>query len=189
MVPLSLVVFVVVWEGYKAIGPADGGTILGWKLIPRTNDRAMPHIIDMFRRFNRPEVRGADQRTVLAAVVAATWYSLRLSLFGFVLGVAAGLFLAAVMTRFNLARRAVLPYLVLSQTVPLIARAPITVSWGGKMHLFGFDFEKWMSAALLSAFLAFFVAERSIFGSSRRSRTGRSTQGRVAVGSTVLYLR
>ncbi len=156
MVPLSLVLFVVVWEGYKAIGPADGGTILGWKLIPRTNDRAMPHIIDMFRRFNRPEVRGADQRTVLAAVIAATWYSLRLSLFGFVLGVSTGLFLAAVMTRFNLARRAVLPYLVLSQTVPLIALAPITVSWGGKLHLFGFDFQKWMSAALLSAFLAFF---------------------------------
>lgn len=156
MVPLALVLFVTVWEGYKAIGPADGGSILGWRIIPRTNDRAMPHIIDMLRRFDRPEVRGANERTVFAAVVAATWYSFRVSLFGFVLGVATGLVLAAVMARFNIARKAILPYLVLSQTVPLIALAPITVSWGGKIHLFGLDFEKWMSAAVLSAFLAFF---------------------------------
>jgi len=156
MVPIALVLFVALWEGYKAIGPADGGSILGWKIIPRTNDRAMPHIIDMLRRFDRPEVRGANQRTVLSAVIAATWYSFRVSLFGFVLGVATGLVLAAVMARFNVARKAILPYLVLSQTVPLIALAPITVSWGGKIHLFGLDFEKWMSAAVLSAFLAFF---------------------------------
>ena len=156
MVPLALALFVVVWEGYKAIGPADGGSIFGWKIIPRTNDRAMPHIIDMLRRFDRPEVRGANQRTVLAAVIAATWYSFRVSLFGFALGVVTGLVLAAVMARFNIARKAILPYLVLSQTVPLIALAPITVSWGGKIHLFGLDFEKWMSAAVLSAFLAFF---------------------------------
>ena len=156
MVPLALVLFVAMWEGYKAVGPADGGSILGWKIIPRANDRAMPHIIEMLRRFDRPEVRGANQRTVLAAVIAATWYSFRVSLFGFVLGVFTGLVLAAVMARFNIARKAILPYLVLSQTVPLIALAPITVSWGGKIHLFGFDFEKWMSAAVLSAFLAFF---------------------------------
>ncbi len=156
MIPLALALFVVVWEGYKAVGPENGATVFGWKIIPRTNDRAMPHVLDMLRRFDRPEVRGANQRTVLAAVIAATWYSFRLSVFGFVLGVSAGLALASLMARFDLARKAMLPYLVLSQTVPLIALAPITVSWGGKIHLFGFDFQKWMSAAVLSAFLAFF---------------------------------
>jgi NitT/TauT family transport system permease protein len=93
---------------------------------------------------------------VLTAVITATWYSFRLSVFGFVLGVSAGLALASLMARFDLARKAMLPYLVLSQTVPLIALAPMMVSWGGKIHLFGFDFQTWMSAAVLSAFLAFF---------------------------------
>jgi NitT/TauT family transport system permease protein len=156
MIPLALALFVVLWEGYKAIGPDNGATVFGWKIIPRTNDRAMPHILDMLRRFNRPEVRGANQRTVLTAVITATWYSFRLSVFGFVLGVSAGLALASLMARFDLARKAMLPYLVLSQTVPLIALAPMMVSWGGKIHLFGFDFQTWMSAAVLSAFLAFF---------------------------------
>ncbi|MCU1398990.1 MAG: hypothetical protein JWN62_2099 [Acidimicrobiales bacterium] len=156
MAPLALLLFVVVWEGYKAIGPENGASIFGWKLIPRTSDRAMPHIIDMLRRFGRPEVRGANERTVLSVVIAATWYSLRLSLFGLVVGVAAGLFLATLMSRFNLARRALLPYLVASQTVPLIALAPITVNWGGKLRPFGHEFPAWMAAATLSAFLAFF---------------------------------
>ena len=156
MVPVALVVFVLAWEGYKAVGPQDGADIFGWRLIPRANDRAMPHVVDMFRRFARPEVRGLNQRTVFAAVADATWYSFRVATLGFALGVVAGLLLAMVMARFNLARKALLPYLVVSQTVPLVALAPLTVSWGGKLNIGGFEFQKWMSAALLSAFLAFF---------------------------------
>jgi NitT/TauT family transport system permease protein len=156
MVPAALVLFVLAWEGYKAIGPADGGKIFGSQLIPRADDRTMPHVIDMFRRFGKPEVGGADKRTVFAAVLEATWYSFRVAMLGFVLGVLFGLVLATVMARLNLVRRALLPYLVVSQTVPLIALAPLTVSWGGKLNIGGFHFEKWMSAALLSSFLAFF---------------------------------
>ena len=155
-VPLALVLFVIGWEGYKAIGPENGGEVFGWKIIPRTGDAQMPHIIEMFRRFGRPEVRGADRRTVFAAVAAATWYSFRVAMFGMLLGVAVGLLIAMVMSRFEIARKAVMPYLIVSQTVPLIALAPATVSWGGKLNVGGFEFQKWMSAALLGAFLAFF---------------------------------
>ena len=51
---------------------------------------------------------------------------------------------------------AVLPYLVISQTIPLIALAPLIVSWGGKVHVGGLVWERWMSASLLGAFLTFF---------------------------------
>ena len=156
MVPLALVLFVLLWEGYKAVGPSDGGKVFGYQLIPRADDRTMPHVIDMFRRFGKPEVGGANKRTVLAAVTDATWYSFRVAMLGFGLGVLFGLILATLMARLNLVRRALLPYLVVSQTVPLIALAPLTVSWGGKLSIGGFHFEKWMSAALLSSFLAFF---------------------------------
>ena len=40
--------------------------------------------------------------------------------------------------------------------MPLIALAPLVVSWGGKLHIGGFEWPRWLSAAVLGAFLAFF---------------------------------
>jgi NitT/TauT family transport system permease protein len=79
-----------------------------------------------------------------------------LALVGFVLGSTIGVALAALMTRFKTMERGLLPYLVISQTVPLIALAPLVVSWGGKLQIFGFTWPRWLSASVLGAFLAFF---------------------------------
>ena len=42
------------WEGYKLVGPQDGGTVFGWKLLPRAKDRVMPHVSDILSRFGDP---------------------------------------------------------------------------------------------------------------------------------------
>jgi NitT/TauT family transport system permease protein len=84
------------------------------------------------------------------------FYSFRLAFVGFVLGSTIGVALAALMTRFKTMERGLLPYLVVSQTVPLIALAPLVVSWGGKLQIFGFTWPRWLSASVLGAFLAFF---------------------------------
>ncbi len=39
------------------------------------------------------------------------------------------------MQRFAVAERGLLPYVILSQTVPLIALAPLMAGWGGRLHL------------------------------------------------------
>jgi NitT/TauT family transport system permease protein len=72
------------------------------------------------------------------------------------MGTLVGLGLAVLMARFRVVERGLLPYLVISQTVPLIALAPLVVSWGGKLHLGAFEWPRWLSAAVLGAFLAFF---------------------------------
>jgi NitT/TauT family transport system permease protein len=77
-------------------------------------------------------------------------------LVGFLIGSTIGVALAALMTRFKTMERGLLPYLVISQTVPLIALAPLVVSWGGKLEIFGFTWPRWLSASVLGAFLAFF---------------------------------
>ena len=93
---------------------------------------------------------------MLSVVIDAVWFSLRLVLAGFAMGLIAGMALAVVMTRFRFAERAILPYLVISQTVPLIALAPLVASWGGKVELFGWEWPRWLSASVLGAFLTFF---------------------------------
>jgi NitT/TauT family transport system permease protein len=155
MFALSLLLVAVAWELYKWIGPQDGGTVFGWSILPRANDIAMPHVWEMLSRYAQPERRGADG-SIFLTVAAGAWLSLRLALAGFVLGTAVGLGLAVLMARFKVVERGLLPYLVISQTVPLIALAPLVVSWGGKLHIGGFEWPRWLSAAVLGAFLAFF---------------------------------
>ncbi|MEY4400350.1 MAG: hypothetical protein RL072_215 [Actinomycetota bacterium] len=155
MFVVALALVAAVWETYKAVGPEDGGTILGVRILPRTSEYAMPHVWDMFSRFSRPEVRGSE-RTVLDAVTAGAWFSFRLSVAGFLLGALIGVGLAVLMARFKVVQRGVLPYLVVSQTVPLIALAPLVVSWGGRLEVGPFVWPRWLSASVLGAFLAFF---------------------------------
>ena len=89
-------------------------------------------------------------------VLAGAWFSFRLSIVGFLLGSSIGVGLSVLMSRFRLVERGLLPYLVVSQTVPLIALAPLVALWGGKLHIFGFEWPRWLSAAVLGAFLSFF---------------------------------
>ena len=152
---LALVLVAVVWEVYKWIGPQDGGTVFGWTILPRANDQAMPHVWEMLSRYAEPERRGADT-SIFVVVLTGAWFTLRLAFTGFVLGTIVGLGLAIAMARFRFVERGLLPYLIVSQTVPLIALAPLVVSWGGKLHLGGFEWPRWLSAAVLGAFLAFF---------------------------------
>jgi NitT/TauT family transport system permease protein len=93
---------------------------------------------------------------VFSVVADGVWFSFRLVLVGFTMGVVAGVLLAVLMTRLRVAERAMLPYLVISQTVPLIALAPLVATWGGKIEIAGWEWPKWMSASVLGAFLTFF---------------------------------
>ena len=152
---LALVLVGAVWELYKVAGPQDGGTVFGWTILPRANDTAMPHVWEMFSRYGQPENRASDT-PILVVVLRGAWFTFRIALAGLVLGTAVGLGLAVLMARYKVVERGLLPYLVLSQTVPLIALAPLVVSWGGRLHVGAFEWPRWLSAAVLGAFLAFF---------------------------------
>jgi NitT/TauT family transport system permease protein len=152
---LALILVAVLWELYKVIGPEDGGTLFGWTILPRANDTAMPHVWEMVSRYGQPENRASDT-PILVVVLQGAWFTFRIALAGLVLGTAVGLGLAVLMARYKVVERGLLPYLVLSQTVPLIAHAPLVVSWGGRLHVGAFEWPRWLSAAVLGAFLAFF---------------------------------
>ena len=60
---LALVLVAAIWELYKLAGPQDGGTVLGWTILPRANDQAMPHVWTMLSRYLEPE--RADRKSVV----------------------------------------------------------------------------------------------------------------------------
>ena len=143
------------WELYKLIGPVDGGTVFGWRVIPKASDRDMPHTWDMVARLLEPENRSGGS-PIAVTVAGYSWYTLRLAAAGLAIGGVVGIGLAVLMARWRIASRAILPWVIMSQTVPLIALAPQVVSWSGKIDLFGWEWPRWASVCALAAFLSFF---------------------------------
>ena len=143
------------WELYKWLGPEAGGDVFGWKILPRTSRNAMPHVWDMVSRLFDPESR-TSSRQIWRVVLAGAWYSFRIAFVGFAIGSAVGVGLAVLMARFGIVKRGLLPYLVASQTVPLIALAPLVASWSGRVQPFGWSMPRWLPVSILGAFLAFF---------------------------------
>ena len=93
---LALALVVAAWELYKAVGPEDGGDVLGVRILPRANDTAMPHVWTMGSRLFDDESRTSDT-PIVVVVLRAAWYSFRLALAGFVLGALVGIGLATLM--------------------------------------------------------------------------------------------
>ncbi len=153
----AFVVLVVLWELVKLVLPPDGVSVGATRLLPRTTDAAMPHVWTVLARLGTPEVAGAaDARTVGAAVVSGALFTLGLALGGLVLGGVAGVVLALLMARSGLLERAALPYVIASQTVPLITVAPLVAGWGGKIAIAGWTWPPWASVMVISSYLAFF---------------------------------
>lgn len=153
---LAIVLLGVIWELYKAVGPAEGVDVAGLQLLPRTTDLAMPHIWDMIARALEPVNSSEGSPPVWISVLLAGASSLGTASVGLLIGSLVGFGLALLMQRFRVAESAMLPWLVLSQTVPLIALAPLIVSWGGRVQIGTLEWERWMSVAVIAAYLAFF---------------------------------
>ncbi|CAN5682797.1 MAG: ABC transporter permease [Ilumatobacteraceae bacterium] len=188
---VALALVAGLWELYKALGPQDGGEVFGWSILPRANDVAMPHVWDMATRLFDPESRTSD-RAIWQVVLDGAWYSFRLAAAGFVIGSAVGIGLATLMARFGLVRRGLLPYLIISQTVPLIALAPLVVSWGGRLSIGSWEWPRWLSVSVLGAFLAFFpVAVGTLRGLESASVTSMELMRSFAAtsGQTLRKLR
>lgn len=157
MILVALLLFAALWELYKLVVPADGVSIGDALVLPRSDDASMPHLSEVVGVFGDPEVAGsASSTTVLSSVLSSLWYSLRLAAAGFVVGSVVGFLLALAMQRLRIVERALLPYVVLSQTVPLIALAPLVYGWSSNLTLFGMDWQPWMSVSVIAAYLAFF---------------------------------
>jgi NitT/TauT family transport system permease protein len=153
---LGVLVLAGAWEAYKALGPDNGVVIGGNTILPRTTDLAMPHVWEMVTKFSDPVASFSGGDTVGSAVWSACLFTLKLSALGWVIGVVVGFVLAVLMARFRLAESAMLPWIVLSQTVPLIAIAPLVRRWGSQIHIGGWTWTSEASVAVIAAYLAFF---------------------------------
>jgi NitT/TauT family transport system permease protein len=146
----------LLWEAYKFTGPENGVVIAGTRVLPRTSDLAMPHVWEMLARLASGTTRAPSADPLWFTVAEAALVTLGIAAVGWLVGVLVGLALAILMLRWQLAQASLLPWVVLSQTVPLIAFAPLVRSWGARLELGAFEWQDWMSVALIASYLAFF---------------------------------
>jgi ABC-type nitrate/sulfonate/bicarbonate transport system, permease component len=151
---LIVVVLLVAWEAAKLLAgdPWRYTDVLGgrsffwdppfrWKPV---NDLNLPHIWTILGSFWQLDARGSMYVTSL---IGSAWFTIRESLLGFFMGAGIGLGLAIVLIHVKVLERGLVPLLVASQTVPIIAIAPVVVV-GLRAG--------WFGVAIVATYLTFF---------------------------------
>lgn len=159
----GIVLLIVVWELYKVLAPADGVVIFavegerrsGIRILPRAGNRSMPHVWDMVTALFEP-VSGAGTPTLINLVVLGVGRTLGYAAVGWIIALVIALVLALVMQRWRVAEWGILPWVVVSQTVPLIAFAPILATVGFQLNEQGVPWPQWLTVSVIASYLAFF---------------------------------
>ena len=110
------------------------------------NDLNLPHLQMIAEAFLQPARRNGEF-LLLRILGDAGFYTFSEAIFGFLFGALLGFALGSVFAHSRLLERALLPYVVASQTVPILAIAPMVVIWLGASQL---------SVAVIAAYLTFF---------------------------------
>jgi NitT/TauT family transport system permease protein len=187
---LGLVAVAGAWEAYKAIGPDDGVLVGENRVLPRTTDLAMPHVWDMLVRLTEPTTSAVGALPLWRTVLDAAVVSLGIAVVGWVVGTTVGLLLALLMARLPVAEWGLLPWIVLSQTVPLIAFAPIVRSWGSRIEIGTWEWPPWLSVAVIASYLAFFpVAVGALKGLQSPARIHTELLHTYGAGWTATLLK
>lgn len=152
LVPLVLVVLVaVLWEGAKALSSgvnyklAVGSVTIDLSIF---NNTKLPHLADIAAAFAKPAQR--EGAPLYQALVSSSLFTLVEAIEGFALGGVLGFLLAILFAHSRLFQRGLLPFVVASQTVPILAIAPMVVIWMRQIQLTGF------AVPIIAAYLTFF---------------------------------
>ena len=137
------------WEGYRWLWMREGWT---WPFI--VNDISMPHIHSIFQAlFDHARPGGVGPRLITILVEAAL-FTAKEAAVGFALGALLGFALGVLLAHFRILQRGFLPWVVASQTVPILVVAPMVVVWlNPKLPD---SLKDWGSVAVIAAYLTFF---------------------------------
>jgi len=154
---LVLLIVALVWEAAKWLGGDPWrihGSLLGlqvdyehvpplhWRIA---DDLSLPHVWDVVRAFVEPAQR--EGPPLAATLLGQAFFTFLEALAGFAIGALLGLALGVLFVHSRLAERALVPYVVASQTIPILAIAPIVIVAIKA---------EWVSVVVVSAYLTFF---------------------------------
>jgi NitT/TauT family transport system permease protein len=133
------------WEAFKWFGETTAFRLGAFEV----NDRTFPHLHDIVGQLFEPSRRNGP--LLIEVLWDAALFTAKEAAVGFFMGATFGFVLAVILTHSRLLQRGLLPYIVASQTVPILAIAPMVVIWLG-----GRGLPDWLSVSVIAAYLTFF---------------------------------
>jgi NitT/TauT family transport system permease protein len=141
---LVLAAFWALWEGWHWVGTRYS---LTWPFP--VNNVTMPHLHRIVQALFQPaQVNGPP---LIQILWHDSLFTAKEAALGFAMGAAFGFAIAVALSQWRWLERGVIPYVVASQTVPLLAIAPMVVVGLGTKGV-----RDWVSVAVLAAYLTFF---------------------------------
>ena len=147
LVASVLAALVGLWELYHWVWTTTGWT---WPFV--VNNTSMPHVWTIYHAFGQPAQ--VNQPALINVLLHKTAFTAKEAAAGFGLGALIGFALAVVLAQVRLLQRGFLPYIVGSQTVPILAIAPMVVLWVNP-RLPG-SLQGWGAVAVIATYLTFF---------------------------------
>ena len=146
-----VVLILLLWEGAKLLGGdpwrVDGEVVWDPPLkFSFASDVNLPHVWEIWVAMLAPLNAGTTE-SLGAYLFWQALYTWREAAIGFVLGALIGIALAVAFVHFGFFERAVSPYVIASQTIPIVALAPMIVFFVGQTMT---------SVVIIATYLSFF---------------------------------
>ena len=135
------------WELYRWIWSSAGWT---WPFV--VDSTSMPHVWTVLKAFGEPAQ--VNQPALATILFHKALFTMKESVVGFGIGAVVGFALGVLLVHSRLLQRGFLPYLVASQTIPILAIAPMVVVWVNPKLPAGL--QGWGAVAVIASYLTFF---------------------------------
>jgi ABC-type nitrate/sulfonate/bicarbonate transport system, permease component len=165
------------WEGYRWLWMREAWT---WPFV--VNETSMPHLHSIFQALWSSARPGGVGPKLVTILFHSALFTAKEAAVGFALGAVLGFCLGAVLAHFRILSRGFLPWVVASQTVPILVVAPMVVVWlnpklPGRL-------QDWGAVAVIAAYLTFFpVTINTIRGLNSADRRALELMRSYAAGN------
>src|SRR5919108_1037539 len=145
MMAIVLAALYALWEGFKWFGETTGLHIGAFVV----DDKTFPHLHDIVGQLFEPSRRNGP--LLIEVLWDAALFTAKEAAVGFALGASIGFAIGVVLAHSRLLQRGFLPYIVASQTIPILAIAPMVVVWvNPKLPE---SLQGWGAVAIIAAYL------------------------------------
>ncbi|MDP3195747.1 ABC transporter permease [Tabrizicola sp.] len=130
------------------------GTVVTWsEVIPQTMTQDRP-LLPPPHQVGAELWKGLFGQAITSkrSLVYHAYVTFKGTMMGFGLGIIAGVLLAMAIVRFRVMDMSVMPWAIISQTIPIVALAPMIITLSSQLGLQGRDLPK----AIIAAYLSFF---------------------------------